>query len=208
VLEGDIVQSTVRTFVEQETKKGRRAKGVATIAIKVTCTSADTDMQEGELNQNGFSFNSFPNDAAFIKSKKSPLAICLMVWQMGGNHTVGCALRNDSKATYENASMVFVAKRASPGPHNENNDVIHLAMNSIDPFKPGDIRQFLVPFEEFNLLRNIVEAVEPENCGLVLDSGGKPLGGFRGSDVDLKGAVKFVDEQRNKGKKHTGPESP
>jgi hypothetical protein len=206
VLEGEHVQSTLRTFFEQGVKKGYRAKANAHLSVRVTTTTADTDLQEGQFNCNGFSFTGLPIPENSTKGKKWPLSVALMVFEQRGQFTLGCALRNTSTKTYKDIFVSFIAKRPMPGPRNQKNDVIHFLANSIDPFKPGDVRYFMVPFGDYRLLRDIVQSQKADEFGLAVHAEHIHVFGLRSPDIDVKGAVDHIERQMHKGKE--GPCAP
>jgi hypothetical protein len=193
VLEGEHLQSTLKTFFEQGLKKRYRAEGTAHISVKVSATSADTELQEGEFNCNTFSFTGISVPEALQKAKKWPLTFVPMIVEQNGQFSIGCMLRNTTTVTYESIVVVFVAKRSMLGPKNEKNDVIGTLTDSTEPFKPGAVRQFFVAVDDFDTLRKIVKSQKPEEYGFVVDVAGTPLFGIRSADIDLKAAIEHIE---------------
>jgi hypothetical protein len=162
VLQGEMVQGTLRDFIKVEGKKGRKPKHQGKISLTVTTTSPEGSIQEGQVNQHGFSFTGPPPPDRPLNAW--PLALFLHVVEQGGQFSLGCVVKNIIDKPFEKVIVEFAA---TPTEDKTKKDITYFRAAGSGPLLPSEERAYILPLEDIRKVREFVHSLELGQYGLV-----------------------------------------
>jgi hypothetical protein len=166
VIVGDEVQGLLRSLIDAYGKRPGKLRFPLKMEVRVNALEFPDDSMRGQLNPHPFSFIDDAPAPPQEATRPPRLELTLAVAQSGSAYTIGVPIKNVSDAPIPRVAVSFLAK-VEGKPTTQR---IPFAPSSESALAPGQLREFIYPFEALPTLYRLIATLPTNSYGVAVET--------------------------------------